>query len=82
MKGLIIKDKWGSLIISGQNAWEMQSRQREGARAHSLIRRGSKTIVGVPDLVRTSPKLSQTKLPDFVSNIVSHWEPFQATLPE
>ena len=62
MKGLVIDEPWVSLIIAGEKTWEMRSRNTQVRGRIGLIRKGSKTIVGVADLVGTLPKLSQSDL--------------------
>src|SRR5438270_85021 len=62
MKGLIVNEPWVSLIISGEKTWEMRSRNTLVRGRIALIRKGSKTIIGVAGLVRTLPKLSQSEL--------------------
>jgi hypothetical protein len=62
MKGLVIDEPWISLTISGQKTWEMRSRNTLVRGGIALIRKGSKTVVGTADLVRTLPKLSQSEL--------------------
>jgi len=62
MKGLIIKDRPVSMIISGKKTWEMRSRDTSVRGRIALIKGGSGTVVGVADLVGTYPKLSQAEL--------------------
>jgi hypothetical protein len=62
MKGLVIDEPWVSMIISGEKTWEMRSRNTLVRGRIALIKKGSKTIVGVADLVGTLPKLSQAEL--------------------
>ncbi len=72
MKGLIIDEPWISLIISGQKTWEMRSRNTLVRGRIALIRKGSKTVIGTADLVRTLPKLSQSELK---ANVEKHRVP-------
>ena len=67
VKALIIDEPWVSLIVSGEKTWEMRSRNTQVRGCIALIRKGSKTIVGVADLVGTVPKLSQSDLKASVS---------------
>jgi len=53
MKGLIVDEPWISLIISGKKTWEMRSRNTLVRGSIALIRKGSKTVIGIADLVRT-----------------------------
>jgi hypothetical protein len=69
VKGLIIADPWIGYIISGTKTWEMRSRNTTVRGRIGLIRKGSKTVVGVADLVGTLPKLS---LSDLTANIGKH----------
>jgi ASCH domain len=62
MKGLIIDEPWIGMIITGQKTWEMRSRKTATRGRIALIRKGSKTVVGVADLVDTVPKLSRSAL--------------------
>lgn len=62
MKGLVIDEPWVSLISSGTKTWEMRSRNTLVRGRIALIRKGSKTIVGVANLVATLPKLSRSDL--------------------
>lgn len=62
MKGLIIHEPWVSMIISGKKTWEMRSRSTAVRGRIALIKKGSKTVVGVADLVGTRPKLSRAEL--------------------
>jgi site-specific recombinase XerC len=68
MKGLVIDEPWISLIISGQKTWEMRSRNTLVRGRIALIRKGSKTVIGTADLVRTLPKLSPAELKAGVDN--------------
>ena len=62
MKGLIIAEPAISKIIDGEKSWEMRSRNTAVRGRIALIRKGSKTVIGVADLVGTMPKLSQAAL--------------------
>jgi hypothetical protein len=50
------------MIIAGQKTWEMRSRNTAVRGRIALIKKGSKTVVGVADLVATRPKLSWAEL--------------------
>lgn len=50
-KALIIETLWIDLILSGQKVWEMRSRACSIRGRIGLIRKGSKQIVGVAELV-------------------------------
>jgi hypothetical protein len=69
MKGLIIDEPWIEMIIAGKKTWEMRSRNTAVRGRIGLIRKGSKTVVGVADLVGTLPKLS---LSDLTANVDKH----------
>lgn len=69
MKGLVIDEPWVSLITAGKKTWEMRSRNTLVRGRIALIRKGSKTIVGVADLVGTLPKLSRAALQ---ANVAEH----------
>lgn len=62
MKGLVIDEPWVSMILSGEKTWEMRSRNTQVRGRIALIKKGSKTVVGVADLVGTLPKLSRAEL--------------------
>lgn len=62
MKGLIIDEPWVTMIVAGEKTWEMRSRNTAVRGRIALIRKGSKAVVGVADLVDTVPKLSQSAL--------------------
>jgi ASCH domain len=62
VKGLIIDEPWISLIVSGDKTWEMRSRNTQVRGCIALIRKGSKTVIGVADLVETLPKLPKSEL--------------------
>jgi hypothetical protein len=66
---LIIDEPWIGLIVSGAKTWEMRSRNTAVRGCIALIRKGSKTVVGVADLVGTLPKLS---LSDLTANVDKH----------
>ncbi len=62
LKGLIIKEPWIGLIIAGKKTWEMRSRDTRVRGRIALIRKGSKFVVGIADLVNTIPDLSVQEL--------------------
>ena len=62
MKGLIIDEPWISLIISEDKTWEMRSRNTNVRGRIGLIRKGSKTVIGLADLIETLPKLPRSEL--------------------
>jgi hypothetical protein len=62
VKGLIVHEPWIDLIVSGAKTWEMRSRNTAVRGRIALIRKGSKAVFGVADLVDTVPKLSQSDL--------------------
>ena len=72
MKGLIIAESWISLIISGEKTWEMRSRNTRIRGRIGLIRKGSKTVVEVADLVDTLTELSPATLG---AKVVKHQVP-------
>jgi len=72
MKGLVIAEPWISLIVSGEKTWEMRSRNTLVRGRIALIRKGSKTVIGIADLVRTLPKLS---VPELKASVSNHWVP-------
>ena len=62
MKGLIVDEPWVSMIVAGKKTWEMRSRNTAVRGRIALIRKGSKAVVGVADLIGTVPLLSQSDL--------------------
>ena len=62
VKGLIIDEPWISLIVSGEKTWEMRTRDTQVRGRIGLIRKGSKMVIGVADLVQTLPKLPPSEL--------------------
>ena len=62
MKGLIIDEQWVGMIVAGQKTWEIRSRNTAVRGRIALIRKGSKAIVGVADLVGTVPNLTRCEL--------------------
>jgi hypothetical protein len=62
MKGLIIAEPWIGLILAGRKTWEMRSRDTRVRGPIALIRKGSKTVVGIAELVDTRPNLSMGAL--------------------
>jgi len=69
---LIIDEPWISLILSGEKTWELRSRDTRVRGRIALIRKGSKTVIGVADLIGTLPKLTRS---DLISNIAKHRVP-------
>ena len=64
MKGLIIDEPWIGFILSGRKTWEMRSRNTQIRGRIGLIRKGSKMVVGVADLVDTVRDLSLRRSPE------------------
>jgi hypothetical protein len=62
VKGLIVDEPWVSMIVAGKKTWEMRSRNTAVRGRIALIRKGSKAVVGVADLIGTVPLLSQSDL--------------------
>jgi hypothetical protein len=60
------------MIIAGEKTWEMLSRNTAVRGRIALIRKGSLTVVGVADLVRTVPKLTHS---DLRANVAKHQVP-------
>jgi hypothetical protein len=69
VKGLIIDEPWVSMIIAGKKTWEMRSRDTKIRGRIAIIRKGSKAVVGVADLVGTVLKLSRS---DLRANVAKH----------
>lgn len=64
MKGLVVREPWIDLILSGEKTWEMRSRSTGYRGPVALIRKGSGTIVGVAELVGTRSPLSPAEMID------------------
>jgi hypothetical protein len=69
---MIIDEPWVSMIIAGKKTWEMRSRNTAVRGRIALIRKGSKSIVGVADLIGTLAKLSPS---DLGANVAKHRVP-------
>ena len=72
MKGLIIKEPWISLILSGKKTWELRSRDTRVRGRIALIRKGSGTVLGSAELTGTLPKLARS---DLIANVAKHRVP-------
>lgn len=57
LKGLIIRQPWIGLILSGQKTWEMRSRGTAVRGPIALIEKGSGAVVGVAELSASLPPL-------------------------
>ena len=62
MKALIIDEPWIELILRGEKTWEMRTRDTRVRGPIGLIRKGSKSVVGVAELIDTRPRLSIAEL--------------------
>ena len=71
VKGLIIDQPWIGMILSGSKTWEMRSRNTAVRGRIALIRKGSKAVVGVADLVGIVPKMSQSDPRRILTDIAS-----------
>jgi hypothetical protein len=72
VKGLVIDEPWVSMIVAGEKTWEMRSRNTAVRGRIALIKKGSKTVIGVAELVGTVPKLSRS---DLKANVARHQVP-------
>jgi hypothetical protein len=72
LKGLIIKEPWISLILSGKKTWELRSRDTRVRGRIALIRKGSGTVLGSAELTGTLPKLARS---DLIANVAKHRVP-------
>lgn len=70
MRGLIIREPWIDLILSGAKTWEMRSTSTLVRDQIGLIRKGSKTVVGVARLCDSLPPLSTFK--QFANAVEQH----------
>ncbi len=62
MKGLIIKEPWIDLILSGEKVWEVRGTDTKIRGTIALIKSGSGTVVGLCDLKDVIGPLSLNKL--------------------
>lgn len=61
-KGLIIKHPWIDLILAGNKVWEMRSNAARYRGLFGLILQGTKTVVGVAELVNVHGPLTRDQL--------------------
>lgn len=62
-KGLIVRQRWIELILSGEKTWgEMRSNCASHRGSFGLILKGSKTVVGVANLVKARGPLTDEQL--------------------
>lgn len=59
MKGLVIRQPWIDLILSGKKTWEMRSKPTKVKGLIGLIRAKSGTVVGTARLVESKPALTR-----------------------
>ena len=64
MKGLLIRDPWIELILSGKKSWEMRSKRTHVRGEIALIRAGSGLVVGTAELADCLPALQEDELRD------------------
>ncbi|MFD2330066.1 ASCH domain-containing protein [Cohnella sp. GCM10020058] len=55
MKGLIIKPKWATLILSGHKTWEIRGTETSHRGPTAIIKSGSGKIFGMVDIVDCIP---------------------------
>ena len=55
MDGLIIKPKWGELILNGLKSWEIRGSNTSHRGRHYLIESGTNKVYGEFDLVDSQP---------------------------
>jgi len=60
-RGLIVREPWISLILSGKKTWEMRSRSTNIRGRIGLIEAGSGLIVGEVDIVNCFYPLDQSE---------------------
>jgi hypothetical protein len=56
LKGLIIAERWISLILSGRKTWQMCPKVSKYRGPIALISKGSLSVVGIADLVHCIPR--------------------------
>jgi hypothetical protein len=62
MKGLVVREPWIDLLLSGEKTWEMRSRPTRFRGWLGLIRKGSGEVSGVARLVDCGDALSSAEL--------------------
>jgi len=60
--GLIIKERWISLILRGEKTWEMRTNRTRKRERVGLIRKGSGSIVGLATVVDALGPLSDIEI--------------------
>lgn len=63
LKGLIIRQPWIGLILSGQKTWEMRSQGTSVRGTIALIEQGTGTVVGLAELGGSLPPLKPGEMP-------------------
>lgn len=71
-QGLIIREPWIEMILSGQKIWEMRSKRLRKRGPVALIKAGSGLVVGVANLI---DGLDRQTLGDMASNFDRHRVP-------
>ena len=69
---LIVDEPWISLILTGRKCWEMRSTALLKRGEIALIRKGSKTVVGLATIVGSRGPLDDTEV---VANLAKHHVP-------
>lgn len=64
--GLIIKEPWISLILSGEKTWEMRSTKAPKGRRFALIRQGSGSLVGLATIAEVLGPFDDEQIVDSV----------------
>ncbi len=59
MDGLIVKPKWGRMILSGQKEWEIRGSNTTHRGRHYLIYSGTGMVYGEFDLIDSQPLTEQ-----------------------
>lgn len=75
LSGLIIREPWIDHILQGRKTWEMRARPVHYRGPVALIRKGTKTVVGIADLVDVRRPLETVAA-------FAECEPFHAIPPE
>ena len=68
MDGLIVKPKWGNLILSGQKPWEIRGSNTHHRGKHYLIFSGTNMVYGEFNLIDSSPLTEE----EFINNFQKH----------
>lgn len=67
LKGLVIRQPWIDLILSGEKTWEMRSQATTVRGEIALIEKGSGKVVGMAELTDSLPPILPSQMPTHFS---------------